>query len=88
MTDRADAAQALHGDRNSPIRPALGEDLEAAKLDNIQADLMNPIFLAEEDRHLAVAFNAGNRFDGDAAELLRRLHSFEVEHDAALNRNA
>ena len=82
------AAEALHGDRNFPIRPALGEDLEAAKLDNMQPDLMNPILLVEEDRNLAVAFNAGHRFDGNAEKLVRRLGCLEVENGGALSRSA
>ena len=81
VANRADAAEALHGDRNFPIRPALGEDLEAAKLDNMQPDLMDPVLPVEEDRHPAVALDPGHGFDGDAAQLLRCLRSFEVEHE-------
>ena len=60
MADRADAAQPLHHDRNFPVRPALDEGLEAAELDDVQADLMDPVVLVEQDRDLAVAFDAGD----------------------------
>ena len=60
----------------SQIRPPLDEGLEAAELDDMQADLMDVVVLVEQDRHLAVAFDAGHRFDRDAAQLLRRLARF------------
>ena len=88
VADRTDAAQPLHGDRDLPVRPALDEDLEAPELDDMEPDLMNPVLLVEEDRHFAVALDAGDRFDGDAAQLVRRLRGFEVEHGGALSRNA
>ena len=88
VTDRADAAEALHRDRNFPIGPPADEDLEAAKLDDVQPDLMDAILLVEQDRHLAVAFDPGDGLDGDATQLVGRLGGFEVEHGAALNRNA
>ena len=56
-------------------------------VDSLQ-DLMNPILVVEEDRHLAVAFNAGHRFDGNAAKLVRRLGCLEVENGGALSRSA
>ena len=34
-------------------------------------DLMDPVVLVEQDRHLAVAFDAGHRLDRDAAQVLR-----------------
>ena len=80
VADRTDAAEALHRDRHLPVRPALDEDLEAAELDDVEPDLMNPVLLVEEDRHLAVPLDAGDRLDGDATQLLRRLGGFEVEH--------
>ena len=73
MADRADAAQALHRDRHFPVRPPFDEDLEAAKLDDVQADLMDPILLVEQDRHLAVPLDAGHRLDRDAAQLVRAI---------------
>ena len=88
VADRADAAQTLHRDRNLPVRPAADEDLEAAKLDDVQPDLMDAILVVEKDRHLAVALDPGDRLDGDAAELVGGLGGFEVEHGAALNRSA
>ena len=88
VADRADAAQALHRDRHLPIRPAFDEDLEATKLDDMEADLMDAILFVEQDRHLAVPFDAGHRFDGDATQLVRRFRGFEIQHRAALNRNS
>ena len=84
MADRADAAEALPRDRNLPIRPAPDEDLEAAELDDVQPDLMDPVLLVEEDRHFPMALDAGDRLDGDAAKLVRRLGGFEVEHGQSL----
>ena len=64
------------------------ERLKAPKLDDVQPDLMNPILLVEQDRHLAVPLDPGHRLNGDAAELLGRLGGFEVEHGQGLNRSA
>ena len=50
-------------------RPA-DEDLEAAKLDDVQPDLMDAILVVEQDRHFAVALDPGDRLDGDAAKLV------------------
>ncbi len=80
MADRADAAQALHRDRNFPIGAPLDERLEAAKLDDVQADLMNAVVLVEQDRHLAVALDARQRFDRDPAQLVRSVRCFQVGH--------
>ena len=88
MADRADAAEALHRDRNFPVGPAANEDLEAAKLDDMQPHLMDAILGVEQDRDLAMAFDAGDRLDGDAAKLVGRLGGFEVQHGGALNRSA
>ena len=41
VADRADAAEALHRDRNLPVWPAPDEDLEPAELDDVEPDLMN-----------------------------------------------
>ena len=76
VADRADAAEPLHRDRHLPVRPALDEDLEAAKLDDVQPDLMDAVLVVEQDRHLAVALDAGDRLDGDAAQLVRGLRRF------------
>ena len=76
MADRADAAQALHRDRNLPVRPASDEDLEAAELDDMEPDLMNPVLLVEEDRHFAVSLDARDRLDRDAAQLVRAIGRF------------
>ena len=88
VAHRADAAEALHRDRDLPVRPARDERLEAPELHDVQPDLMNPILLVEEDRHLAVPLDPGERLDGDATELLGRLGGFEVEHGQGLNRSA
>jgi hypothetical protein len=88
VADRADAAETLHRDRDLPVGPAADEDLEAAKLDDMEADLMDAILVVEQDRHLAVALDAGDRLGRDPAELLGRLGGFEVKHVNAFNRNA
>ena len=88
VADRADAAEALHRDRNLPVRPAADEDLEAAKLDDMQPDLMDAILVVEKDRHFAVALDPGDRLDSDSTKLVGRLGGFQVEHGAALNRSA
>ena len=88
VAHRTDAAQALHRDRHFPVRPAPDERLEAAELDDVQPDLMNPIVVVEQDRHLAVALDAGDRLDGDAARASAGLGGFEFEPWAGLNRNA
>ena len=80
VADRADAAQPLHGDRHLPVRPALDEDLEAAELDDMEPDLVDPVLLVEQDRHLSVALDARDGLDRDAPQLVRRLGGFEVEH--------
>ena len=46
----------------------------------MQPDLMNSVLRVEEDRHLAMPLDPGDRLDGDATQLLRRLGGFEVEH--------
>ena len=71
VADRADAAQPLHRHRNLPIGPALDEGFEAAEFDDMQPDLMDLVFGVEQQSHLAVAFDPGQRVDGDAAEFFR-----------------
>ncbi len=88
VAHRADAAEALPGDRHFPVRPSAHEDLEAAKLDDVQPDLVNAILIVEQDGHLAVTFDASDRVDCDAAKSVRRLCGFEIEHGFSLSRNA
>ena len=68
---RTDAAQALHNLRNFPIGPALDELLEAAELDDVQPRLLHAVLLVEQQGHLAMAFDARDRVDGDPAQALR-----------------
>ena len=65
----------------------MDEDLETTELDDIEPDLMNPVLLIEENRHLAVSLDARDRLDGDTAQLMRRLGGFQIERARALNRN-
>ena len=89
VADRADAAQPLHHDRNLPIGAAFDKSLEAAKFDDVQADLMDLVVVVEQDRDLAVTFDAGDRIDGDAAQFFGMGGGFESGHVASpLNRNA
>jgi len=75
---RADAAQALHQHRHLPVGPALDEFLEAAELDDVQAHLVHPVVGVEQQRHLAVALDAGHRLDDDALEVLGVGGGFEL----------
>jgi hypothetical protein len=65
VADRADAAQPLHQHRDLPERPALDEALEAAELHDVQPGLLHLLCLVEQDRDLAVSFDAGDRLDDD-----------------------
>ena len=88
MADRTDAAQPLHHDRNLPIGTALDEGFEAAKFDDMQADLMDFIVVVEQDRDLAMTFDARHRFYGDTAQSSGRGGGFECAHvGSPLNRN-
>ena len=78
MRHRADAAQALHHHRHFPIRPALDEFFEAAEFDDVQAHLMHLVVLVEQDRDLAVAFDARDRVDGDAAQFFGMGGGFQI----------
>ena len=69
MADRANPAQALHQERHFPVWTALNEFLEAAKLDDMEACLMDMIFIIQQQRDLAVPFNARDGIDGNAPEV-------------------
>ena len=64
----ADAAQPLHHHRCFPVGTALDEFLEAAKLDNVQAHLMHMVVLVQQQRYLAVSFDARHRLNRNAAQ--------------------
>ena len=70
VADGADPAEALHEDRHLPVGPALDEALEAPKLDDVQAHLLNPVVVVEEDGHLAVTLDTRHWLDDDAPERL------------------
>ena len=72
-------------DRDFPVGPPLDERLEAAKLDDVQAHLMDVVVLVEQDGDFAVAFDAGDRLDRDAAQRLRLLRRFR---DCSFRRSA
>ncbi len=80
VADRADAAQALHDDGHFPIGPTLDERFKAAELDDVQARLMDLVVVVEQQRHLAVAFDARNRLDRDAAQRGGVFSGFERRH--------
>ena len=67
MRHRANATQALDHDRDFPIRPALDEFLEAAELDDVQAHLVHPVLLVEQNGDLAVALDARDGINRDTA---------------------
>jgi hypothetical protein len=79
VANGTDAAQALHHHRQLPERPALHELLEAAELDDVQSHLMDAVVRVEQDRHLAVALDAGHGVDRDAAHAGLRCCGFEVD---------
>ena len=68
MTDRADAAQALHHHRQFPVGPALDELLEAAEFDDVQAGLLDAVMVVLQQGDLAVPLDPGQGIDGDAPE--------------------
>ncbi len=68
VAHRTDPAQPLHHHRQLPERPALHEFLETAEFDDVQPHLMHVIVGIEQERDLAVPFDARNRVDRDAAQ--------------------
>ena len=80
VADRTDAAEALHDDRDFPVHPALDEALEPAELDDVEAGLFDLAGFVQPDRHLAVAFDAGDRLDRDAAKVFGMDGGFEGGH--------
>ena len=78
MAYRADAAQPLHHHRRFPVRPSLDEFFETAKLDDVQPHLMHAVVLVQQQRHLAVAFDARHGIDGDAAQFLGVGGGFQI----------
>ena len=76
VAHRADAAEPLHGDRHFPVRPAFDENLEAAKLDNVEPHLMDPVLLVEQDGDLAVSLDARDRLDRDPAQACAAIPRF------------
>jgi hypothetical protein len=54
-----------HGD--FPIRPPLDEPLEASKLDDVQAHLVDLAVGVEQEGDFAVAFDACQRLDDHTA---------------------
>ena len=79
VAHRADAAQALHHHRHLPVRAALDEVLEAAELDDVEPHLVHRSFVVEQDRDLAVALDARDRIDRDAAQASRFVGGFEFD---------
>ena len=67
MGGGANAADAAGDLRHVLGRAAKGEDLEAAQLGHLQVGALHVALVIEEDVDLAVAFEAGDGVDGDAA---------------------
>ena len=82
MADWANPTEPLHDDRHVPVRPPLYEALETAKLDNVQARLANDIVIIGQQRNLAVPFDARDRLDHDAVQVVAVLCGF-ARHVAA-----
>ena len=61
VAHRADAAQALHDDRDFPQEPAADEPLEAAELDDVQPRFLDLVVGVHVDGDLAVSFDARHR---------------------------
>jgi hypothetical protein len=79
MGNGTDAAEPLHHHRDFPIRATLNEFFEAAELDNVQAYLMHSVGGVEQYGDLAVALDAGDRVDRNAAQLFGVCGSFEIK---------
>ena len=81
MADRANPAQPLHHHGQFPVRPALDEFLETAKLDDVQprlADVMIPI---RQQRNLAMPFDPAQRVNGNPTQIFRLGSRFQGAHD-------
>ncbi len=74
VADRADAAKPLHDHRHFPHQPAADEPLEAAEFDNVQPGFIHLVFRIQMDRHLAVAFHAGDGRDFNQSGFSHRHH--------------
>ena len=68
---RADAADAGRDPRHLLDRPADAELLEAAELRDLEVGVRDVPVVVEEDGDLAVAFEPGDRIDGDGLHLTR-----------------
>ena len=78
VADRTDAAEALHEHRQLPVGPALDEALEATEFDDMQPRLLDAVLLVHQQCDLAVALDARDRIDHDAAKILRVLRGFKM----------
>ena len=67
MRGGANAADAAGDLRHVLRRAAKGEHLEAAQLGHLQVGPLHVALVIEEDVNLAVAFEAGDGIDGEAA---------------------
>ena len=67
---RADAAQALNHYRHLPVRAAFDEFLETPELHNVQTRLLDAVVLVQQQRDLAVPFDARHRVNRHAAQAL------------------
>ena len=65
MTDRADAAQALHQQGSLPVRMALDKAFETAEFNDMKPRLLHFAHLVQLDSHSSVTFHPGDRIDRD-----------------------
>ena len=79
VAHRADAAEPLHHHRHFPVGASLDEFLEAAEFHDVQPDLVHALLVVEQQRHLAVTFDARYGIDRHAPEPFRMLGGLEVE---------
>ena len=77
MAHRTNTAKALDDNGNLPVWPPFDKPFKSAHFDDMQPHLMDLVLFVQQDRDLAVPFDARNRIDGDAARFLRRRGCFQ-----------
>jgi len=74
MADRADSTKPLYRYRGFPIGPTLDKTFESAKFDNMEAGLLDLVFLIKQDSNLPMAFHPGDRFYNNSFFIIINRH--------------